>query len=184
MFCPIHLQELPTVASTRVSSPQLPSSSTFSTRLALKEIGSLSVVSLYPPDLSLLLDQFKKVETYFSFTTIPRNNYDHLPAQIPFYARHFPGRTATCSTRPRLSLITPASITSKMAPPPGLGALGFTFTVMKAMQFCALVVIIGLSSAFVSDIVASDYAAPPALIGTLVVVSISSEPWFTTIASI
>lgn len=63
-----------------------------------------------------------------------------------------------------------------MAPPPALGALGLTFTVLKAMQFCALVVIIGLSSAFVSDIVASDYAPPAALIGTLVVVSSQSTP--------
>ncbi|TQV96308.1 membrane-associatingdomain-containing protein [Cordyceps javanica] len=56
-----------------------------------------------------------------------------------------------------------------MAAPPALGALGLTFTVMRVMQFIGLVVIIGLSSSFVADIVASSYAAPPALIGTLVI---------------
>ncbi|OAA62137.1 hypothetical protein ISF_05146 [Cordyceps fumosorosea ARSEF 2679] len=56
-----------------------------------------------------------------------------------------------------------------MAAPPALGALGFTFTVMRAMQFIGLVIIIGLSSSFVADIVASSFAVPPALIGTLVI---------------
>lgn len=58
-----------------------------------------------------------------------------------------------------------------MAAPPALGALGMTFTVMRAMQFAGLIIIIGLSSSFVSEIVASSYTAPPALIGTLVIVS-------------
>lgn len=58
-----------------------------------------------------------------------------------------------------------------MAAPPALGALGLTFTVMRAMQFVGLVIIIGLGSSFVSEIVVSSYAAPPALIGTLVIVS-------------
>lgn len=55
---------------------------------------------------------------------------------------------------------------------PQLGALGLTFSVMRAMQFVSLVIIIGLSSGFVADIVGSDYAPPSALIGTLVVVSL------------
>ncbi|KAM3506880.1 hypothetical protein MY11210_007367 [Beauveria gryllotalpidicola] len=56
-----------------------------------------------------------------------------------------------------------------MAAPPALGALGLTFTVMRAMQFIGLVIIIGLSASFVADIVVSSYAVPPALIGTLAV---------------
>ncbi|KAM3533371.1 hypothetical protein MY4038_003378 [Beauveria bassiana] len=56
-----------------------------------------------------------------------------------------------------------------MAAPPALGALGLTFTVMRAMQFIGLVIIIGLSSSFVADIVVSSYAVPPALIGTLAI---------------
>ncbi|KAM3509270.1 hypothetical protein MY10362_000710 [Beauveria mimosiformis] len=56
-----------------------------------------------------------------------------------------------------------------MAAPPALGALGLTFTVMRAMQFIGLVTIIGLSASFVADIVVSSYAVPPALIGTLAV---------------
>ncbi|KAM3557869.1 hypothetical protein ARSEF4850_004880 [Beauveria asiatica] len=56
-----------------------------------------------------------------------------------------------------------------MAAPPALGALGLTFTVMRALQFIGLVTIIGLTASFVADIVVSSYAVPPALIGTLAV---------------
>ncbi|KAJ2974124.1 hypothetical protein NQ176_g6226 [Zarea fungicola] len=56
-----------------------------------------------------------------------------------------------------------------MTAPPALGALGLTFTVMRAMQFVGLIIIIGLTSSFVSEIVASSYTVPAALIGTLVI---------------
>ena len=58
-----------------------------------------------------------------------------------------------------------------MAPPPGLGALGMTFTVMRAMQLIALITIIGISGNFVAEVVSADLNPPGALIGTLVVVS-------------
>lgn len=104
---------------------------------------------------------------------IPTLSYP--PARIPFYSQHLPLRTAKSTSRPRLSLLTPTSV-STMAAPPALGALGLTFTVMRAMQFIGLIIIIGLSSSFVADIVASSYTAPPALIGTLVIVSDKCTP--------
>ncbi|PFH62803.1 hypothetical protein XA68_11815 [Ophiocordyceps unilateralis] len=56
-----------------------------------------------------------------------------------------------------------------MAPPPGLGALGLTFTAMRGMQAVALIAIIGLTSNFISEMVTAGYVAPSALVGTLVV---------------
>lgn len=58
-----------------------------------------------------------------------------------------------------------------MAPPPGLGALGVTFTAMRIFQAISLLTIIGLSGNFVAELVASSFTTPSALIGTLVVVS-------------
>ena len=62
--------------------------------------------------------------------------------------------------------------------PPALGALGMTFTVMRAMQFVSLITIIGISGNFVSEVVGADLNPPGALIGTLVVVS---TPTFTPV---
>lgn len=55
--------------------------------------------------------------------------------------------------------------------PPALGALGMTFTAMRAFQAVALITIIGLTSNFISEMVAASYVPPSALVGTLVVVS-------------
>lgn len=97
-------------------------------------------------------------------------------AILPFHAKHFPLRTARCSSRPRLSLVTPSATTTttctaNMGAPPALGALGLTFTAMRGMQAIALITIIGLTSNFISEMVAASYEAPSALVGTLVVVS-------------
>lgn len=89
---------------------------------------------------------------------------------LPFYSKHLPLQTAGGSTRPKLTLITPASL-DKMPSPPALGALGLTFQTMRSMQFASLITIIGLTANFVSEMVAADYEAPPAIIGTLVIVS-------------
>ncbi|UNI23326.1 hypothetical protein JDV02_009155 [Purpureocillium takamizusanense] len=56
-----------------------------------------------------------------------------------------------------------------MGAPPALGALGLTFTAMRGMQAIALITIIGLTSNFISEMVAASYEAPSALVGTLVV---------------
>ncbi|KAJ4199284.1 hypothetical protein NW767_008485 [Fusarium falciforme] len=61
-----------------------------------------------------------------------------------------------------------------MQPMPALGALGHTWTAMRAMEFISFITIIGLTSNFISEMVAADYAAPSALIGTLVVACIST----------
>lgn len=63
-----------------------------------------------------------------------------------------------------------------MSSPPALGALGMTFTVMRFMQLISLITIIGISSNFISEVIAADYAAPSALVGTLVVVSLGHTP--------
>ncbi|KJZ77009.1 hypothetical protein HIM_03330 [Hirsutella minnesotensis 3608] len=56
-----------------------------------------------------------------------------------------------------------------MPAPPALGALGLTFTVMRALQTVSLIIIIGLTSNFISEMVVANYVAPSALVGTLVV---------------
>ncbi|GAO19011.1 uncharacterized protein UV8b_01158 [Ustilaginoidea virens] len=60
-----------------------------------------------------------------------------------------------------------------MPAPPALGALGVTFTVMRALQAVALVTIIGLTSNFISEMVNASYVPPSPLVGTLVVACIT-----------
>jgi hypothetical protein len=50
------------------------------------------------------------------------------------------------------------------------GALGATFTVVRAMEAISLITIIGMSANFVAEMVAVNQAPPPVLIGTLSVV--------------
>ncbi|RCI12717.1 hypothetical protein L249_0508, partial [Ophiocordyceps polyrhachis-furcata BCC 54312] len=88
------------------------------------------------------------------------------PALLPLHCKRLPLRTAGSTKRPRLSLVTPAA--AAMAPP-SLGALGLTFTAMRAMQAAALVAIIGLTSNFIAEMVTAGYVAPSPLVGTLVV---------------
>ena len=57
---------------------------------------------------------------------------------------------------------------------PKLGALGATFTVMRALQLIALIAIIGLSANFVSEMVAAKTNPYAVLIGTLVVACIAA----------
>lgn len=52
---------------------------------------------------------------------------------------------------------------------PQLGALGVTFTVMRACQFVALITVIGLCANFISQIAAAERDSPAELIGTLTV---------------
>ncbi|KXH32979.1 hypothetical protein CSAL01_05915, partial [Colletotrichum salicis] len=55
-----------------------------------------------------------------------------------------------------------------------LGALGHTFTLMRAMQFVSLVSIIGMVANFISEINAADVQSPSVLIGTLVISCIAT----------
>ncbi|KAI0127080.1 hypothetical protein BJ170DRAFT_428738 [Xylariales sp. AK1849] len=57
---------------------------------------------------------------------------------------------------------------------PQLGALGVTFTALRAMQFVSLIAIIGLTANFINEIVTAQRDAPDVLIGTLTVASTAS----------
>ncbi|KAJ0325521.1 hypothetical protein COL5a_007330 [Colletotrichum fioriniae] len=61
-----------------------------------------------------------------------------------------------------------------MGSAPRLGALGHTFTAMRAMQFVSLVSIIGMVSNFISEINGADAVPPSVLIGTLVISCIAT----------
>lgn len=52
---------------------------------------------------------------------------------------------------------------------PQLGALGVTFTVMRACQFATLVAVIGLVANFISEIAEAERESPSELIGALTV---------------
>ncbi|KAK6076419.1 hypothetical protein SCUP234_07153 [Seiridium cupressi] len=57
---------------------------------------------------------------------------------------------------------------------PQLGALGVTFTALRAAQLLSLLTIIGLVANFINEIVSAQRDAPDVLIGTLVVASTAS----------
>jgi uncharacterized membrane protein len=57
---------------------------------------------------------------------------------------------------------------------PALGALGLTFQIMRGMQFASLITVIGMTANFVSEMVASDYEPPSAIIGTLVIACLAT----------
>ncbi|KEY68439.1 hypothetical protein S7711_01214 [Stachybotrys chartarum IBT 7711] len=61
-----------------------------------------------------------------------------------------------------------------MASHPAHGALGVTFTTMRVMQLLSLLIIIGLTSNFIAEVVNAAYEAPSALIGTLVVACLAT----------
>ncbi|KAI9172184.1 ENTH domain-containing protein [Paramyrothecium foliicola] len=94
-------------------------------------------------------------------------------ATLPFYSKHLPLQTAGGSNRPKLSLITPATL-DKMPSAPALGALGMTFQAMRSMQFVSLITIIGLTANFISEMVAADYEPASAIIGTLIVACLAT----------
>ncbi|KAK1826655.1 hypothetical protein QBC39DRAFT_394226 [Podospora conica] len=89
------------------------------------------------------------------------------PPTAPFPKPRFPLQTAT-KRRPSLEIITtqPSNMGFQ---PPKLGALGMTFTVMRACQLVSLIVIIGLVANFISEIAAVDRSPPSELIGALTV---------------
>ncbi|KAJ0158198.1 hypothetical protein CTA2_12092 [Colletotrichum tanaceti] len=61
-----------------------------------------------------------------------------------------------------------------MGSAPRLGALGHTFTAMRAMQFASLVAVIGMVSNFISEINAADATSPQILVGTLVIACVAT----------
>ncbi|EGZ69438.1 hypothetical protein NEUTE2DRAFT_115967 [Neurospora tetrasperma FGSC 2509] len=87
---------------------------------------------------------------------------------------HFPLRTAH-KKRPSLEIITDFnSHTASMGfQAPRLGALGLTFLVMRALQFAALIAVIGLSANFIDEFSTKSLGSPSELLGTLVVAVIA-----------
>ncbi|KAI0158224.1 hypothetical protein GGR57DRAFT_40005 [Xylariaceae sp. FL1272] len=57
---------------------------------------------------------------------------------------------------------------------PQLGALGVTFTALRAAQFVALVAIVGLTANFISEFASSQRGVPDVLVGTVTVTSIAT----------
>ena len=84
---------------------------------------------------------------------------------------NFPLRTAH-KKRPSLEIITDfnphAAKMGFQAPRPG--ALGLTFSLMRALQFAALIAVIGLSANFIDEFSTKSIGSPSELVGTLVVV--------------
>ncbi|KAL2063533.1 hypothetical protein VTL71DRAFT_5338 [Oculimacula yallundae] len=59
-------------------------------------------------------------------------------------------------------------------PGPQFGALGATFTIVRALQSVCLIAIIGMTSNFIDQMVKLDQNPPPVLIGTLSVTVITA----------
>ncbi|KAI0975260.1 hypothetical protein F4678DRAFT_321561 [Xylaria arbuscula] len=57
---------------------------------------------------------------------------------------------------------------------PQLGALGVSFTALRALQFLALVTIVGLTANFINEFTSSQRDVPDVLVGTVTVTSIST----------
>ncbi|KAI1424471.1 hypothetical protein F5Y12DRAFT_715229 [Xylaria sp. FL1777] len=57
---------------------------------------------------------------------------------------------------------------------PQLGALGVTFTALRAFQFLSLVTIVGLTANFINEFASSQREVPDVLVGTITVTSIST----------
>ena len=103
--------------------------------------------------------------------TISANVYFPPPPTAPFPKPRFPLKTPN-SNRPSLGLLTNhAPPTIKMGfRSPQLGAMGVTYTAMRAMQFASLITVIGLVSYFINEITTASRAPPSELVGTLTVV--------------
>ncbi|RDW73220.1 hypothetical protein BP6252_07127 [Coleophoma cylindrospora] len=56
---------------------------------------------------------------------------------------------------------------------PAYGALGATFTIVRAMQASSLIAIIGMTANFIAEMVSAEASPPKVLIGTLSVTCIS-----------
>jgi hypothetical protein len=94
------------------------------------------------------------------------------PPTTPFPKPQFPLRTAS-KERPALELITDFDSAGPLKmrfQAPQLGAMGVTFTVMRAFQFASLIAVIGLCANFINGIATAEHDPPAELIGTLTVV--------------
>lgn len=58
---------------------------------------------------------------------------------------------------------------------PQLGAMGVTFTIMRAGQVASLIAAIGMCANFISNIATAEHNPPAELVGTLTVVCFSRK---------
>ncbi|KAK4235463.1 hypothetical protein C8A03DRAFT_17808, partial [Achaetomium macrosporum] len=80
-------------------------------------------------------------------------------------------RTAS-KERPSLQLVTDFASTQPLKmrfQAPQLGAMGMTFSIMRACQFASLIAVIGLCANFINEIAAAEHNPSSELIGTLTV---------------
>ncbi|KAK3935315.1 hypothetical protein QBC46DRAFT_367679 [Diplogelasinospora grovesii] len=78
--------------------------------------------------------------------------------------------------RPSLELITnftPQTTNKMRFQAPQLGALGVTFTAMRACQFATLIAIVGLCANFINEITTAERNPPSELIGAITVATIA-----------
>ena len=81
-------------------------------------------------------------------------------------------RTAS-KERPSLELVTDFESDGPLKmrfQAPQLGAMGVTFSAMRACQVASLIAVIGLCANFISEIATVEYDPPSELIGTMTVV--------------
>ena len=105
--------------------------------------------------------------------TISANASFPPPPTVPFPKPRFPLRTAN-KERPSLELSTdfePAPLKMRFQAPQ-LGAMGVTFSIMRACQFASLIAVIGLCANFINGIATAEHNPPSELVGTLTVVSL------------
>lgn len=96
----------------------------------------------------------------------------HSQSFVPAPTRDIQTQTDFPIYNPVLVILPSAAI----MPGPQFGALGATFTVVRAMQFVSLIAIIGMTSNFIDQMVKLDQKPPSVLIGTLSVVSLLTSP--------
>merc|ERR1711939_310612 len=93
----------------------------------------------------------------------------HSQSFVPAPTRDIQTQTDFPIYNPVLVILPSAAI----MPGPQFGALGATFTVVRAMQFVSLIAIIGMTSNFIDQMVKLDQKPPSVLIGTLSVTVIT-----------
>jgi hypothetical protein len=110
--------------------------------------------------------------TFYQLPNISANTSFPPPPTVPFPKPRFPLRTAS-KERPSLQLVTdfdsPQPLRMRFQAPQ-LGAMGVTFSIMRASQFASLIAVIGLCANFINEIATAEHNSPSELIGTLTVV--------------
>merc|ERR1711939_715610 len=96
----------------------------------------------------------------------------HSQSFVPAPTRDIQTQTDFPIYNPVLVILPSAAI----MPGPQFGALGATFTVVRAMQFVSLIAIIGMTSNFIDQMVKLDQKPPSVLIAVIVVAVTVGKP--------